>query len=68
MHETGCSGLVHWDDSEGGDREGIGREVGVGFKMGNTCKPMADSCQCIAKTTIVLQSNYPPIKINKYIF
>ena len=54
MHETGCSGLVHWDDPEGGDREGIGREVGVGFKMGNTCKPMADSCQCIAKTTTIL--------------
>ena len=34
MHETGCSGLVHW--------------------MGNTCVPMADSCQCMAKTTTVL--------------
>ena len=22
MHETGCSGLVHWDDPEGGDWEG----------------------------------------------
>ena len=22
MHETGCSGLVHWDDSEGWDEEG----------------------------------------------
>ena len=22
MHETGCSGLVHWDDSEGWDGEG----------------------------------------------
>ena len=22
MHETGCSGLVHWDDPEGGDGEG----------------------------------------------
>ena len=27
MHETGCSGLVHWDDSEGWDGEGGGREV-----------------------------------------
>ena len=27
MHETGCSGLVHWDDPEGWDREGDGREV-----------------------------------------
>ena len=22
MHDTGCSGLVHWDDSEGGRWEG----------------------------------------------
>ena len=22
MHETGCSGLVHWDDPEGWDEEG----------------------------------------------
>ena len=27
MHETGCSGLVHWDDPEGWDEEGGGREV-----------------------------------------
>ena len=25
MHETGCLGLVHWDDSEGWDGEGGGR-------------------------------------------
>ena len=50
MHETGCSGLVHWDDPEGSDGEGGGR----GFKMGNTCTPMADSCQCMAKTTTIL--------------
>ena len=31
-----------------------GREVGVGIGMGNTCKSMADSCQCMAKTTIIL--------------
>ena len=28
--------------------------------MGNTCTPLADSCQCMAKTT------WPPIKINKF--
>ena len=28
---------------------GIGREVGGGFRMGNTCTPMADSCWCMAK-------------------
>ena len=27
MHETGCSGLVHWDDPEGLDGEGGGRGV-----------------------------------------
>ena len=27
MHETGCSGLVHWDDPEEWDGEGGGRVV-----------------------------------------
>ena len=27
MHDTGCLGLVHWDDPEGWDREGGGRRV-----------------------------------------
>ena len=27
------------------------RQVGGGIGMGNTCKPMAVSCQCMAKTT-----------------
>ena len=27
MHETGCLGLVHWDDSEGWSGEGVGRGV-----------------------------------------
>ena len=47
MHETGCSGLVHWDDSEGWDEEG---GVGGVFRMGNTCTPVVDSCQCMAKS------------------
>ena len=29
----------------------MGKEVGGGFRMGNTCTPMDDSCQCMAKTT-----------------
>ena len=33
--------------------------------MENTYTPMADSCQCMAKTTTILLSNQPPIKINK---
>ena len=33
MHETGCSGLVHWDDPEGWDGERGGREVKDGEHM-----------------------------------
>ena len=50
MRETGCLGLVHWDDPEGWDEEGGGR----GLRMGNTCTSMADLCQCMAKTTTIL--------------
>ena len=35
-------------------RDGMGREVGVRFRMGNTSTPTADSCQCMAKTTTIL--------------
>ena len=45
MHDTGCLRLVHWDDPEGWDR----REVGGGFRVGNTYTPMVDSCQWMAK-------------------
>ena len=31
-------------------RGGMGRKVGGGFRMGDTCTPMADSYQCMAKT------------------
>ena len=37
MHDTGYLGLVHWNDPEGWYGEG------GGFKMGNTCIPVADS-------------------------
>ena len=30
-------------------RDGMGREEGGGFRMGNTCIPMTDSCECMAK-------------------
>ena len=36
MHETGHSGPVHWDNPEGWDGEGSGRE----FRMGDTCTPL----------------------------
>jgi len=35
-------------------RDGVGREVGGEFRMEFTCTPMADSCQCMAKTTTIL--------------
>ena len=35
-------------------RDGMGREVGERVVMGNTYTPMADSCQCMAKTTTIL--------------
>ena len=38
------------DDPEGWDGEGSGR----GFRIGNTCKSMVDSCQCMANTTTIL--------------
>ena len=45
-----CSGLVHWEDPVESGRVGGGR----GDRDGNTCKSMADSCQCLAKTTTIL--------------
>ena len=45
MHDTGCLGLVHWDDQ----RDGVGREEGGGFRMGNTGIPVADSFRYLAK-------------------
>ena len=33
MQETGCSGLVHWDDPEGWDGEGRGMGVQDGEHM-----------------------------------
>ena len=35
-------------------KDGMGWEAGGGIGMGNTCKSMADSCQCMAKTTTIL--------------
>ena len=33
VHETGCSGLVHWDDPEGWDGKGGGRGAQDGEHM-----------------------------------
>ena len=50
MHETSAWG---WCPGKT-QRDGVGREVGGGIGMGNTCKSMADSCQCMTKTTTIL--------------
>ena len=50
IHETGCSGLVQWDDPEGWDGEGGGR----GVQDGDMCTLMADSCECMPQTTTIL--------------
>ena len=33
------------------------REVGGGFEMGDTCTPVANSCQYMAKTTAVVRGS-----------
>ena len=45
MHDTGCLGLVHWDDPEGWYGEGGRRRV----QDGNTCIPVAVSFRYLAK-------------------
>ena len=35
-------------------RDRMGKEVGGRFRMGKICTPMADSCECMAKITIIL--------------
>ena len=50
MHETSarawCTGKTQ--------RDWVEREVGGGIRMENTCKCMADSCQCMTKPTTIL--------------
>ena len=45
-----CTILDAWDWCTGTtQRDGTGREKGGGFRMGNTCIPVADSCWYMAK-------------------
>ena len=39
MHDTGCLGLVHWNDPEGWDGEGGGRGVQDGEHMYTVVDP-----------------------------
>ena len=45
MRETAAQG---WCTGKT-QKDGMEREVGGGIGRGNTCKSMADSCQCMAK-------------------
>ena len=61
MHETSarawCTGKTQ--------RNRVEREVGVGIGMGNTCRSMADSCQCMTGTNTILYCGWHPTnKIN----
>ena len=50
MHETSAQG---WYTGKT-QRDRVEREMGGGIGMGNTCRSMADSCQCMAKTATIL--------------
>ena len=50
MHETSAQA---WYTGKT-QRDRVEREVGRGIGMGNTCKSMANSCQCMTKTTTIL--------------
>ena len=43
--------------TENTKRDQVEREVGGGIGMGNTCKPMADSFQCMTKPTTIKKIN-----------
>ena len=50
MHETSARA---WSTGKT-QRDRVERVVGGGIGMGNTCKSMADSCQCMTKPTTIL--------------
>ena len=55
-----CTGMTQRDE--------MGREVEGGFRMGNTCTPMADSCQYMAKPKQYCKVISLQLKLNKFIF
>ena len=67
MHDTGCLGLVQWDDLEGWDGEGGGRGLQDGEHMytrGRFSQFMAKPIQYCK--VISLQLNKFVLKINKH--
>ena len=61
MHETSartsCTGKTY--------RDRVEREFGMGIGMGNTCKSMSDSFQCMTKPTTIKKKNKTKKQTNK---
>ena len=52
IQDTGCLYMIQdaWGWCTGMiQRDNMGWEVEGGFRIGNSCTPVADSCQCMAK-------------------
>ena len=58
MHDTGCLGLVHWDDPEGWYGEGGGRRVQDGEHM----------YTCGGFISIFGKNQYNIVKFNKMVY
>ena len=56
LYDSGSSNQCSELEGKGGVG---GREVQEGRDI---CIPVADSCWCMAETSTILKSNYPPIK------
>ena len=59
VNQITCPGRMHETSARAWctrktQRNWVEREVGGGIGMGNTCNSMADSCQCMTKTTTIL--------------
>ena len=63
LQDTGCLGLVNWDDPEGWYGEGDGRGI---QDWENTCTPVEDSCWCMAKPTQYCKVD--SLQFKKYIY
>ena len=51
---TSLDSIDIYDQSRQHIKNRVEREMGEGIRMGNTCKSMGDSCQCMTKTITIL--------------
>ena len=63
MHETGCLGLLHWDDPEGWCGDGGKR----GVLDGENVYTRAGFMLMCGRAIAILWRSWPPIKINKFV-